>query len=142
LCSAATAFVPRARLFSGDTAAFEFDPSENLLRAPRDPAQWPAFRQKLAQWRDETRRSLSYDDTLYRRPEFAWAASTFSCCFLMMCDEAFYAPRSGAYLVDEFLDHGLREFGGYDSLVLWHAYPRIGVDERNQFDFYCDMPGG
>jgi len=47
------AFVPRARLFSGDTAAFEFDPSENLLRAPRDPAQWPAFRQKLAQWRDE-----------------------------------------------------------------------------------------
>lgn len=27
-------------------------------------------------------------------------------------------------------------------MVLWHAYPRIGVDERNQFDFYRDLPGG
>lgn len=69
-------------------------------------------------------------------PQGGWAASSFACCFLMMCDETFYDPRSGVYTVEAFHDHGQREFGGYGSLVLWHAYPRIGVDDRNQFDFY------
>ena len=30
------------------------------------------------------------------------------------------------------------EFGGFDGIVLWHAYPIIGVDDRNQFDYYRD----
>ena len=60
----------------------------------------------------------------------------------MVWDEQFYDYRSGRYTVDDFLNEGEREFGGYDSIVLWQAYPRIGVDERNQFDFYRDLPGG
>jgi len=46
------------------------------------------------------------------------------------------------YTGEAFLEHGRQEFGGYDGIVLWHAYPRIGFDDRNQFDFYQDMPGG
>ena len=90
----------------------------------------------------ETKAQLKYDDALYRRKEFAWSASNYCCCFLMMCDETFYDRRAGRYTVNAFLGHGRREFGGYDSVVLWHAYPRIGLDQRNQFDFYRDMPGG
>ncbi|HZK93055.1 MAG TPA: hypothetical protein VFC67_02525 [Prolixibacteraceae bacterium] len=60
----------------------------------------------------------------------------------MMYDGAFYNPGTGHYTVKSFLDDGIKKFGGYDSIVLWHAYPRIGVDQRNQFDFYRDMPGG
>jgi hypothetical protein len=112
-------------------APFKIDPNQDIIAAPKDPAFWPAFREQLAQWREETRRRLHYDDTLYRRPEFAWAASSYACCFLMMCDEAFYDPKAGRYTVEALLDEGVREFGGYDSLVLWHAYPRIGVDQRN-----------
>ncbi len=120
----------------------EFDPSKNTIAAPSDPAQWPAFRDALARWREETRAHLKYTGALYDRPEFAWSAANYSCCFLMTCDETFYDHRNGCYTVDPFLDQGEREFGGYDSVVLWHAYPRIGVDDRNQFDFYRDLPGG
>ena len=60
----------------------------------------------------------------------------------MMLDEEFYNPQTNEYTLTGFLDKAQKEFGGFDSIVLWHAYPRIGVDDRNQFDFYRDMPGG
>ncbi len=115
---------------------------DNIIHAPAAPGDWPAWRERLARWRAETRKKLRYDDSFYGRKEFAWAASDFACCLAMMCDLTFYDPPSGSYQVDALLDRGRKKFGGYDSIILWHAYPRIGFDERNQFDFYRDMPGG
>ena len=120
----------------------DFDLESPLIPAPRDPAAWQEFRRRLTEWRERRRRGLNYSDALYRQPEFVWASRCFCCCFLMLCDEMFYDHRRGTYRVRAFLDHGQREFGGYDAVVLWHAYPRIGFDERNQFDFYRDVPGG
>ena len=100
------------------------------------------FRQQLDQSASLQHRQLAYDGSLYSRDDFAWISSNFSCCFLMMCDQQFYDPVAGSYLIDQFLRHGQHEFGDYDSVVLWQAYPRIGLDDRNQFDFYRDMPGG
>ncbi len=124
----------------GAVPASRFD--RDLIAAPDDPVEWPRFRAELTAWRTEARRTLAYDDALYRQPEFAWVSKVFSCCFVMLCDEAFYDPGESRYRLTEFLTHGAKEFGGYDALVLWHAYPRIGLDDRNQFDFYRDMPGG
>ncbi|MBM3851916.1 MAG: hypothetical protein FJ399_02030, partial [Verrucomicrobia bacterium] len=138
-CSALSGWAPSA---VGAEAAVDFDPSKNIIAAPSDPGRWPAFREALAAWRQDTKAKLKYSGALYDRPEFAWSASNYSCCFLMTCDETFHDRARGRYTVDAFLAHGQREFGGYDSVVLWHAYPRIGFDERNQFDFYRDQPGG
>ena len=113
-----------------------------ILPAPDDPARWPAWRETLARWRDAQRRLAAYDDALYRRPDFSWVPASFACCFLMLCDEVFYNRARHRFEIDAWLDHGRREFGGYDSVVFWHAYPRSGLDPRNQFDFYRDMPGG
>ena len=97
--------------------AFKFNPSADIIPAPDDPAQWPQFRSALAQWRKDTRAQLSYSDALYHRKEFGWATSNYCCCFLMVCDEAFYDRKAGCYTVDAVVEHGEREFGGYDSVI-------------------------
>ena len=124
------------------TGGFKFNSLENIIPAPESRTQWSAYREELAQWRAESKARLNYRDDLYGRKEFGWAARNYCCCFLMAGDEAFYDGRSGRYTAEALLEQGRRKFGGYDSVVLWHAYPRIGVDERNQFDFYRDLPGG
>jgi len=113
-----------------------------MIEAPSDPALWPAWRRELARQRQQVRQRIGYDDRLYRQPEFGWVPSCYCCYFAMMFDEHFYNRDKNEYTIDSFIDHGIREFGGYDAIVLWHAYPRIGFDDRNQFDFYRDMPGG
>jgi formylglycine-generating enzyme required for sulfatase activity len=125
--------------FAADPISFGRFAMHALIPAPSDPAQWQAWCETLHQWRNSTRALLGTDDSLYRQPEFAWVPRTFTLALVMMNDLLFY---DGDYRLDEFLQHGIREFGGYDALILWHAYPRIGFDERNQFDFYRQMPGG
>ena len=126
----------------GSTVPFVIDPQKEIILAPKDPGLWPDFRKQLSQWRSEKCEEMHYSDLLYQKAEFRWVSSCFSCCFLMLCDETFYDHTLGIWTPEAFLNHGAQEFGGYDSVVLWHAYPRIGLDERNQFDFYRDMPGG
>lgn len=136
----ATAMLFSSNLFGAESDAF--DPTPDLIKAPKDPAQWPQFREQLAAWRVKQRGELNYSDALYQQPEFAWVSGSYACCFLMLCDERFYDSKTGRYRIKEWLAASQRDFGGYDSVVLWHAYPRIGLDDRNQFDFYRDMPGG
>ena len=113
-----------------------------IIQAPDNPEEWEQFRENLHQWREQTIKKTNYQDDLYNRPDFQWITSTFNCYFLMLYDEVFYDRENDRYKVDEFIDKGMEQFGSIDMVVLWHAYPRIGLDDRNQFDFYRDMPGG
>ncbi|HDP34286.1 MAG TPA: hypothetical protein ENN29_04155, partial [Candidatus Hydrogenedentes bacterium] len=78
---------------------------------------------------------------IYEREDLAWAASAFTHYFVFVYDRSFYDPVQG-YQVNRFLTDKAARFGGVDAVLLWPAYPRIGVDARNQFDFFRDMPGG
>src|SRR5262245_34919393 len=113
-----------------------------LLPAPLLPADWPAWRDQLAIWRAAARQGLAYDGAPYRQEAFQWAASVFACGFVFMYDSNFYDRHTRRYTVNALLDQAQEDFGGYDAVVLWHAYPRIGFDPRNQFEFYRDMPRG
>jgi sulfatase modifying factor 1 len=111
-----------------------------IIAAPSDPAEWPAWRSRLAEWRRDARARLGYTGALYDRPEFAWTQSCFCVALVWLWDELLYDFEAGRFTPERLLDEGAREFGGFDGVVLWHAYPVIGIDERNQFDWYRDVP--
>jgi hypothetical protein len=112
-----------------------------ILAAPEDLDDWPAWRDALARWRLEAAERVGYDGSSYEQPQFAWAGRCFSVALAWLWDETLYDHATGRFTPDRFLDDGVEQFGGYDGVVLWHAYPVIGIDERNQFDFYRDVPG-
>ena len=130
--------LPRAVPLTG--ALDELDTGK-ILAAPDDPAEWPAWRSALARWRDEARARVGYDDGAYSAPEFAWTQSCFSVALVWLWDELLYDHAAGRFTPERFCVESEREFGGFDGVVLWHAYPVIGIDERNQFDYYRDVPG-
>ncbi|MEM7532812.1 MAG: SUMF1/EgtB/PvdO family nonheme iron enzyme [Chloroflexota bacterium] len=95
---------------------------------------------ELEKVREELRGTL--DVSVFDREELAWYRQAYVEAFLFMYDTSFYDRETGRYRIDEVLDDGEREFGGYDIILLWQSYPRLGIDERNQIDYYRDMPGG
>ncbi|HEY1093738.1 MAG TPA: SUMF1/EgtB/PvdO family nonheme iron enzyme [Glycomyces sp.] len=111
-----------------------------IFAAPADPADWPAWRADLAAWRDEARRRLRYSGAAYERPETRWAASAYAVAQVWLWDERLFDHARQRFTVDAFLE-SIADQGGLDGLVLWHAYPIIGIDDRNQFDYYRDVPG-
>jgi formylglycine-generating enzyme required for sulfatase activity len=109
---------------------------------PEDPELWPLWRDWLAQWREDKREALAYDDSYYSDEAYGWIASNYVSGFLMLWDMALLDPDEGRYKAEEFVEQAKREFGGFDSVVLWLAYPLLGISERNQTDMHRDLPGG
>lgn len=107
-----------------------------LIPAPDDPRDWPEWRQALAVWRE----GLTLDRKSYADPQFAWVRDCVICAKVMLFDREFYDPVGNRFRVEDYVDRLKREYGGLDALVLWQAYPRVGVDPRNQYDHYRLAP--
>lgn len=109
-----------------------------IFAAPDDPEEWPRWRAQLAAWRDVAK--AGYSGALYDAPEYEWTQSCFSVRLLWLWDELLYDFDHARFTPERLLEEA-RGWGGIDAIVLWHAYPVIGIDERNQFDWYRDVPG-
>ncbi len=96
----------------------------------------------IQHWRREQLIRMGYDDAEYRRPELLWTQRSFIQPQMMIEDRYFYDPAAGKYTVDRYLDDLEKRYGGIDSVLIWHTYTNIGIDNRNQYDLLHDMPGG
>ncbi|WP_026875337.1 SUMF1/EgtB/PvdO family nonheme iron enzyme [Jiangella gansuensis] len=106
-----------------------------IFAAPDDPADWPAWRAALTRWRAEARARVGYDGSRYQ----VEPADGFVVALTWLWDELLYDHDAGRFDVDGYLAAAERDFGGFDGVVLWHAYPNEGIDQRDQFAFF-DVP--
>ncbi len=132
-----------ARPILGMDGTFDATPGRTALRKLEVCAAKTDLRvQKITDLRTALPARLEFDDSVYQRDDQRWMTRNFVCGFLFAYDRAFWDPDKQEYRIEMLCADAEREFGGYDSVVIWHAYPRIGTDQRNQFDFFRDMPGG
>src|SRR5207245_1529473 len=117
-------------------------PAEVFFSGPQSPADSAAWLAGLKAWRTGQLIRFRYDDAQYKRPELAWTQQVFSQVQSLIWDRTFYDPETGEYTVDRFLDDTERRVGPIDAVLIWHVYPTLGVDDRNQFDLLRDLPGG
>lgn len=97
---------------------------------------WPeAFDLCRTQWRAQ------YDFSEYDREDLQWFRSCAVHQFTFLYGKEGFDHQRQQIDVDRLVREG-QEFGGFDTVILWNQYPRLGVDERTQWDFYNDFPGG
>jgi formylglycine-generating enzyme required for sulfatase activity len=77
----------------------------------------------------------AFDSALYKRSDLKWIRHAYVMHLLMAWDKDY--PN----LVD-FVKRGKDLYGGDDVICIWPTWPTLGIDQRNQFDMYRDLPGG
>jgi formylglycine-generating enzyme required for sulfatase activity len=83
-----------------------------------------------------------FDDTLYGRDDLRWIRTSYLMILQMAWDREFYDRFSGSEGFERYLAGYNRLFGHVDVYGIWPTWPRLGLDERNQWDLYRDLPGG
>ncbi|UCG27030.1 MAG: SUMF1/EgtB/PvdO family nonheme iron enzyme [Bacteroidales bacterium] len=83
-----------------------------------------------------------FNDSLYRREDLKWIRNKYTMVLQAAWDIDFYDRSAGRYNFYTFLEEGKKFFGGWDIFCLWPTWPRLGVDQRNQWDLYEDLPLG
>lgn len=89
----------------------------------------------------------SFDNTLFERQDLAWIRKSYLITLLFAWDRE-YIDRFADVLgrpgggFDSILIRHRRLLGPYDVFLIWPTWPRLGLDERNQWDLYRDLPGG
>jgi formylglycine-generating enzyme required for sulfatase activity len=120
----------------------KYRPQGEQIPGPPTPVDFASWLADVQNWRFEKWIRAGYDGAEYARPEFKWTQRNFVQPQMMAEERFFYDPAARRYTVDRYLDDLDKRYGGIDSVLIWHVYPNIGIDNRSQFDMLRDMPGG
>lgn len=83
-----------------------------------------------------------FDNGLYERKDLKWVRHSYVNHLIMNWDKFYYDYTDKKFHIDEFLKRGNKLYGGDDFISIWPTWPTLGLDQRNQFDLFEDLPGG
>ena len=127
-------------------------PPADGSRATRD-----AWGTAVAAWRNATRAALGFDGGAAARnasalpydvPALAewtqrnWVSPQVMLHDRLLFDRTLGGAWGGDWTVQRWMDDASARWGPVDSVLLWHSYPNIGVDDRSQFAMAESLPGG
>lgn len=116
-----------------------------LSQAPAviaDMQLWPlsgGWTECFQRFRKEVRRDVDF--TQYHRKDLQWIRDCTLTHFTYAFGKEFFDYDSRKADLTRLFKQG-EEFGGYDTIILWHEYPRLGVDARTQWNLFEEYPGG
>lgn len=84
----------------------------------------------------------SFDNTLYNRDDLKWIRHTYVSHLIYAWDHQYYDSKDLQNNLQAFLDRGKKWYGGDDFIGIWPTWPSLGLDQRNQWDLFRDLPGG
>lgn len=83
-----------------------------------------------------------FDDSLYHRDDLKWIRNSYLMVLQMAWDRTYHDRFTGTNGFNSFIEEYNRLFGHLDVYGIWPTWPRLGLDERNQWDMYRTLPGG
>jgi gamma-glutamyl hercynylcysteine S-oxide synthase len=84
----------------------------------------------------------NFDNSMYEREDLLWIKKSYLIILQMAWDREFYDRFTGRFTYPEVIKKGMDLFGNIDVYGIWPTWPRLGLDPRNQWDLYRDLPGG
>ncbi|MDP1623830.1 MAG: SUMF1/EgtB/PvdO family nonheme iron enzyme [Bacteroidales bacterium] len=83
-----------------------------------------------------------FDNSMFRRNDLTWMKTSYLMLLQFAWDKKYYDYAQQKYTFYQSLFEYDSLTGGYDIFTLWPTWPRLGLDQRNQWDMYRDLPGG
>ena len=83
-----------------------------------------------------------FDNSIFRRTDLAWMKTSYLMLLQFAWDKKYYDYTRQQYTFYSNLFEYDSLTGGYDIFTIWPTWPRLGLDQRNQWDMYRDLPGG
>ncbi|MCG8308784.1 MAG: formylglycine-generating enzyme family protein [Cytophagales bacterium] len=84
----------------------------------------------------------TFDSSLYQREDLRWIRHAYASHLIMAWDNYYYDYVNEQFHLTDFEKRNSKWFGGDDFIGIWPTWPTLGIDRRNQWDLFRDLPDG